>query len=283
MTDFGGIPEEYRRRDKSPIVILPVPYDGTSTWIKGADKGPEAMLEASANMELYDIDTDTEIYKKGIYTAPPVTESSSPESMSAAVKRSTSGYLSEGKFIVTVGGEHSISIGAIQAHAEKFSDLTVLQIDAHTDLRDEYEGSRYNHACVMARVRELCPFVQVGIRSMDVEEKEFMVRENVFFAKDIVGSNHPWMDYVVDKLSKNVYITLDLDGLDPSVMPSTGTPEPGGLLYYDVIRLIKKVIVQKNLVGMDVVELCPNPENKAPDFLTAKLIYETLSYRFKEY
>lgn len=283
MIDFGGISEEFRRADNSRIVILPVPYDGTSTWVKGSDKGPEALLNASANMELYDIETDSEVFQQGIYTAPPVLESYSPEQMTEAVRNEAAGYIARGKFVVTLGGEHSVSIGTIQAHAAVYKDLTVLQIDAHTDLREEYEGSRFNHACVMARVRELCPFVQVGIRSMDVSEKEYLIPENVFYAKDIVGSQRPWMDYVIDKLTRDVYITLDLDGLDPSVMPSTGTPEPGGLSYYEVIRLIKKVIVQKNLVGMDVVELCPNPHNKAPDFLASKLIYEVLSSRFKKY
>ena len=282
LTCFGGIGEEFRNYDRSPVVILPVPYDETSTWVKGADQGPAAILEASANMELYDIDTDSEIYKKGIFTAPAVGEKNSPDDMVKSVHQAVSGYLDDGKFVVTLGGEHSVTIGAVQAHVEKVPGLCVLQIDAHTDLRQEYEGSPFNHACVMARVREWCPFVQVGIRSMDVEEKNYMTRDRVFFARDIVGAGNEWMDDVLEKLDFNVYLTIDLDGLDPSVLPSTGTPEPGGLNYYDVLNLVRKVIVKKNLVGFDVVELCPNENERSSDFLAAKLVYQILSYRFND-
>ena len=278
--NFGGIPPTYSAYDSSPIVILPVPFDATSTWIKGADMGPDAILEASANMELYDIETDSEVYLKGIHTAEPVLEKSSPEALAVKVYASVSEFLDDGKFIVTLGGEHSVTIGAVQAYAEKIHGLCVLQIDAHTDLRQEYEGSRFNHACVMARVREWCPVVQVGIRSMDVVEKPFINRDRIFFAKDIVGGNQRWIDDVVEKLDYHVYVTIDLDGFDPSIMPATGTPEPGGLGYYDVINLMRKLIVKKKLVGFDVVELCPIENNKASDFLASKLIYQILSYQF---
>jgi agmatinase len=231
-------------------------------------------------MELYDIETDSELYLKGIYTAPPVLESSSPEKMTEAAYKATKKYLAMEKFIVSIGGEHSVSIGPAWAHLEKFEDVTVLQIDAHTDLRPEYDGSKFNHACVMSRIKERCPIVQVGIRSMDIIERPFIDIDRIFYAKDIAGSTHPWMDSVIEKLSRNVYLTIDLDGFDPSILPSTGTPEPGGLLYYDVINLVKKVIFQKNLVGMDVVELAPIPGNRASQFLATKLIYQILSHRF---
>lgn len=279
--NFGGIPPIYSSYDSSPIVILPVPFDATSTWVKGADKGPEAILEASANMELYDIDTDSEVYLKGIYTAEPTVEKSSPEIMAGEVKGKVKKFLDDGKFIVTLGGEHSVTIGVIQAFAEKIPGLSVLQIDAHTDLRPEYEGSRFNHACVMARARELCPIVQVGIRSMDIIEKPFISKDRIFYARDIVGAHWGWMDKVIEKLDNHVYLTIDLDGFDPSVLPATGTPEPGGLTYYDVLTLVKKLIDNKKLVGFDVVELCPNENNKASDFLATKLIYQILSYQFR--
>jgi agmatinase len=189
-------------------------------------------------------------------------------------------FLDDGKFVVTLGGEHSVTIGAVQAFAEQIPGLSVLQIDAHTDMRQEYEGSRFNHACVMARVREICPFVQVGIRSMDVKEKPYLLKDRIFFAKDIVGGNSSWIDEVIEKLNYHVYVTIDLDGFDPSIMPATGTPEPGGLSYFDVINLMRKLIVEKKLLGFDVVELCPQENIKASDFLASKLIYQLLSFQF---
>jgi agmatinase len=282
MTNYGGIPEPYCNLDFAKIVVLPIPYDGTSTWGKGADRGPEALLEASANMELYDIETNSEVYLQGIYTAPPVVESSSPEKMTEVAYEATKKYLSMDKFMVSIGGEHSVSIGPAWAHIEKFEDVSVLQIDAHTDLRPEYDGTRFNHACVMARIRERCPIVQVGIRSMDTVELPFVDNDRVFYAKDIVGRSHEWMEDVLGKLTRNVYLTVDLDGFDPSILPATGTPEPGGLSYYDVINLVKKVVAQKNLVGMDVVELAPISGNRASQFLATKLIYQILSHKFNK-
>lgn len=262
------------------MVVLPVPYDETSTWGKGADKGPDAIIEASANMELYDIETDSEVYKTGIFTAPAVTEKSSPENMVNAVHRETANYLKQGKFVVGLGGEHSVTTGFVRAHAEVYKNMSVLQLDAHTDLRPEYEGSPYNHACVMSRVAELCPIVQVGIRSMDTVEKPFLVKNKLFLAEDIHSRNN-WYQEVVDQLTENVFITVDLDVFDPSIMPSTGTPEPGGMLWYETIKLLKLVSQQRNIIGFDVVELAPTEYDKAPDFLAAKLVYKLLSYRFE--
>jgi agmatinase len=279
--NFGGIAPEYTVYEEAPIVVLPIPFDATSTWIKGADLGPDAILDASANMELYDIETDTEVYLKGIHTAEPVLEESSPENLAKKVKSTVSRFLGDGKFVVSLGGEHSVTIGIVQAYAEKYPGLSVLQIDAHTDLRQEYLGSEFNHACVMARVRELCPIVQVGIRSMDVVEKPYVDKDRVFFAKDIAGRDQEWIDKVIGKLTDTVYVTIDLDGFDPSILPATGTPEPGGLSYYEVLNLVRKLIERKKVVGFDVVELCPIENNKASDFLATKLIYQMLSYQFK--
>jgi len=278
--NFGYLANEYSNLENADIVILPVEYDGTSTWGKGADKGPAAIIEASANMELYDIETDSEVYKNGIFTDHPIAGDITTREMIEAVNGIVKYHLEENKFVVVIGGEHSVSIGSIQAHAKHYKDLSILQLDAHTDLRDQYDGSKNNHACVMARAKELCPIVQVGIRSMDSSEKDSMDKSKVFFAKDIYN-NTDWIKKVVSKLSDNVYITIDLDVFDPSIMPSTGTPEPGGLLWYDVLALLKAVSDKKNVVGFDVVELCPNVINKAPDFIAAKLIYKLLSYNFE--
>jgi len=279
VINFGYLPEEYSDPENAGIIIIPVAYDGTSTWIKGADKGPTAIIEASANMELYDIETDSQVYRKGIYTEDTITREITTTEMINAVNGTIRYYLEKNKFTIVIGGEHSVSIGSIKAHAEHYANLTVLQLDAHADLREEYNGSIYNHACVTARIKESCPVVQVGIRSMDSTEKESMDKNRTFFAEDIYN-NTDWIKKVISKLSDNVYITIDLDVFDPSIMPSTGTPEPGGLLWYDVLELLKAVSNKKNVVGFDVVELCPDDRNKAPDFMAAKLIYKLLSYKF---
>lgn len=281
MTNYGGLPGEFSGEHNAAIVILPVPYDETSTWQKGSDKGPDAILEASANMELYDIETETEVYLKGIYTSDPVTEKTSPEKMVEAVFFRVRDFLDKGKFPVVIGGEHSVSIGSIKAFAGHYRDISVLQLDAHSDLRNEYEGSENNHACVMARARDVASIVQVGIRATDSAELSYMDKERVFFAHQI-QENDAWMDRAVELLSANVYITIDLDVFDPSIMPSTGTPEPGGMGWYQSLRFLEKVVAKKNLVGFDVVELCPATSNKAPDFMTAKLIYRILSMHFSK-
>ncbi len=279
--NFGGLPREHSSSENARVVMIPVPYDETSTWLKGADRGPAALIEASANMELYDIETDGEIYKIGIFTDSPVEEKSSPEKMVEAVRKRVEEYIKKDNFTVVLGGEHSVSIGAIKAHAENYKEVSVLQLDAHTDLRKEYHGTINNHACVMARARELCPIVQVGIRSTTGPAEEVLDRSSIFFAEDIYD-NRAWIKKVISKLTRDVYITIDLDVFDPSIMSSTGTPEPGGLLWYDVLALLKEVCSRKNIVGFDVVELCPNEHNRAPDFLAAKLIYKLLSYRFAD-
>ncbi|MBN1788567.1 MAG: agmatinase [Sedimentisphaerales bacterium] len=279
--NFCGLPEEYCDYEKAVVVILPAPFDATSTWIKGADKGPEAIIEASCNMETYDIETDSEVYKQGIFTDEPIREKKSPEKMTVEIKDRACEHIKNEKYLVTIGGEHSISAGVIEAHVQSFDNLSVLQFDAHADLRDEYHNSKYNHACVMARAKELLPIVQVGIRSADICERDSIVnKDNVFCAQDIYN-NKDWFEKCLGKLTKNVYLTIDLDVFDPSIMPSTGTPEPGGLLWYPTLEFLKRLMKEKNVVGLDVVELCPNPANKGSDFLAAKLIYKLLSYRFE--
>lgn len=277
--NYGGLESEFTAYANAEIVVLPVPYDGTSTWIKGADKGPDAILEASANMELYDIETDSEVYTKGIATLEPVTEASSPEAMSAEVESRVDAILKDKKFPVMLGGEHSVSIGAFKAFAKHYSNFSILQLDAHSDMRSEYEESTHNHACVMARGKEVATVAQVGIRSSCIEEKENIDPDRIFYAHELKESE-TWMYDVSQQLNDNVYITIDLDVFDPSIMPSTGTPEPDGLGYREVLNFLKLINERHNIIGLDVVELCPNDTNKAPDFLAAKLIYQILSMKF---
>ena len=279
MKQYGDLPKKYTDFENARVVIVPVPYDGTSTWLKGADKGPQALLEASANMEVYDVETDSEVHKVGIHTMPSVSEDASPDQMVDAVHERVKELLKKKKFPIVIGGEHSVSIGAFKAFAGYYKDLTILQFDAHADLRQEYENSAYNHACVMARARELAPIVQVGIRSMSVEERDDIQPDHVFYASQI-HEHKTWMYEMLNKLTRNVYITIDLDVLDPSIMPATGTPEPGGLLWYQLLDILKIVSEQVNIVGFDVVELRPLKENKAPEFLASKLIYTLLTYKF---
>ncbi|MAY21622.1 MAG: agmatinase [Flavobacteriaceae bacterium] len=277
---YAGIPQKYAALETSKIVLIPVPYDGTSTWQKGADKGPEAFLNASENMELYDIETQTEVYKQGVYLADAITEKSSPEAVVKEVHKTVKDYILRNKFVTIFGGEHSISIGTIRAFNECFDDLTVLHIDAHADLRKEYEGSKCNHACAVYEASQNTNLIQVGIRSMDVAETTVMDEEKTWFAHDMANDEY-WMDSVIEALGENVFITFDLDAFDPSIMPSTGTPEPGGLLWYETLDFLKQVFAERNVVGFDIVELCPRPEEKSSDFLAAKLYYKMLSYKFE--
>ena len=278
---YAGIPGEFSKIETSKVILIPVPYDGTSTWQKGADKGPEAFLEASENMELYDIETDSEVYKNGIYLADEIKEFSSPEKMVSTVHDITKSYIRKNKFVTLIGGEHSISIGSIRAFNECFQSLTVLQIDAHADLRKEYNGSSCNHACAMYEASQNTNLIQIGIRSMDIIETTVMDKDKVFFAHDLATDDY-WMENAIDLMTENVFITIDLDAFDPSLMPSTGTPEPGGLLWYETLDFLNKVFKEKNIVGFDIVELCPNKYDRSSDFLAAKLYYKMLSYKFKD-
>jgi len=275
---YAGIPEEYSKLETSKVVLITVPYDGTSTWGKGADKGPELFLNASKNMELYDIETSTEPYLNGVHLAGEVLENSSPEAMTEAVYLKTKDILKyKNKLFTLFGGEHSVSIGAIRAVGEKYDNLTVLQLDAHTDLRPEYQGSACNHACAVFEARKKHNLVQVGIRSMDVEEMQYVPKDQCFWAHEI-NSNPNWIDNVLEKLSGNVYITIDLDVFDPSIAPSTGTPEPGGLSWYPTLKFLKKVFEKCNVVAFDIVELMDSPMVKPTAFLAAKLYYKMLAY-----
>ncbi|MDA0940415.1 MAG: agmatinase [Bacteroidetes bacterium] len=279
---YSDLPEAKVNFEDARVAILPVPYDGTSTWGKGADRGPEALLDATDNMEVYDIETGTEVHREGIWVAPAITEASSPEAMTAAVRDAVSQVLTEGKMPFILGGEHSVSIGAIQACHAVYPDLAVLHIDAHADLRESFHGSECNHACAVHWASRNCTLVQVGIRSMDASEREFIQPGCLFTGDDCHHrSDEDWMAEALAALGKRgvpLYVTVDLDAFDPAFVPHTGTPEPGGLDWHQVTGLIRLASQHGTVVGMDVVELAANEHSAPSDFLAAKLVYKMLTY-----
>lgn len=278
--NFCGLDPQYANYDSSKIVILPAPFERTTSWIKGTSNGPDAIIDASKNMELYDIDSDSEVYKHGIFTSAPI-QAESELTLIEMLKKEVKRLHSDGKFIVTLGGEHTVTIGPVLAFSEIYEDLSVIIFDAHSDMRDQYDDNKYSHACVSKRICELgISPIQIGIRSMDISEKKNICSDNIFFAKDIVNADDGWISGMLERLNKNIYISIDLDAFDPSVIPSVGTPEPGGLGWYEMIKILKAIARVRNIVSFDVVELCPN-ELKYSDFTAAKLIYTLLSMIFK--
>lgn len=282
--NFAELEDEISSYENSKVVILPVPYEKTTTYVKGTAKGPQAIIDASRNMEIYDEELNKDISKVGICTLNELKIDEKPELMVNIVCNNIKKLIDDNKFPVIVGGEHSITPGCVKAFAENYNNFSVLQLDAHADLRDQYEGTKYSHACPMRRVLEINKnLVQVGIRSLSPEEAYFVKKKNmeIFWAKDIFDNN-AWMDKAISGLAKNVYITFDLDVFDPSILPSTGTPEPGGLYYYQVLKFLRKVFEQKNIVGFDVVELRPNENDVGSDFTAAKVIYKMIGYKFNK-
>lgn len=280
MRTFAGIEKQYAAFESADILLQPITYDKTSTWVKGADKGFDAFLDAAENMELYDIETNLEVFRNGIHVLPQLKDKSTPQKMYKSIKKNTQNYLRSEKFLTSFGGDHSISIGIIEAFRQKYKDLTVLQLDAHADLREMYLGTKYNHACAMHVASKSTNLIQVGIRSMDKSEKQFMDQEKCFYAHEI-HSGYDWVKEAINKLTEDVYISIDLDVFDPSIMPSTGTPEPGGLLWYPTLAFLRRVFAERNVVGFDIVEFAPIKKLHAPDFLVAKLYYKLLSYKFE--
>jgi agmatinase len=265
----------------SKVIILPVPYEQTTCYGKGTVRGPEAIIAASRMVELFDDELGMETYKAGMHTLQPaVLGVDSPEKMDSDLYKQASALVRKRRLLVSLGGEHSISYALVMAHAKSFKNLSVLQVDAHADLWPRYQGSPYSHASVMYRVTRKFPAVQVGIRSISLTETKLIIREklNVLNARDIDLQDDSWMDKAIEGLTENVYLTIDLDGLDPSIMPSVGTPEPDGLSYRQVVKLLQKLALSKKIVGIDVVELCPNPSVPGPDFISAKLIYKIIGY-----
>ncbi len=283
--NFGGIDDPALSEfDSSRVLIWPVSYEGTVSYGTGTGGGAMAIVNASRNMELYEEETDTEVYRLGLHTLEEFRPKETPEAMMEGLYDRTKELLATNKFLCMLGGEHSVSAPVIKAHAEKYHDLSVLQIDAHADLRDTYDGTPHSHASIMARVvKDLrIPSVQVGIRSISAEEVRLLdegLPTKIFWARDIVG-RIDWIDQAVDSLTDNVYLTIDIDGLDPSLVPTTGTPEPGGLGWYETLALIRRLAEKKKVVGMDLVEYSYVESYNSPAFLCAKLVYKSLSYIF---
>ncbi|RMD49413.1 MAG: agmatinase [Ignavibacteria bacterium] len=286
-SNFLGIEKEYSSYDNSEIVIVQAPLEKTVSYGKGTALGPKEILKASHYVEFYDEEFDRELcFEKGIAVLPELNfENITSAKALKKIENAVAKALKDGKFVVTLGGEHSISSAPVKAYSEVFPDLTILQFDAHSDLRDEYEGSKYSHASVMARIAEFNQnIVQVGIRAQCKEEAAFIKKNKIktFYMRDIASGKHGinWMKKIVDSLGKNVYITFDVDGFDPSLLPATGTPEPGGLFWDETMNLLKKISAKKNIVGFDVVELAPSKNHTASNFITAKLVYKLMNYAF---
>ena len=280
--NYAGLEEEHASLEKARVVILPVPYDRTASYMKGTAGGPEAIIEASRFMELYDEEIDRDPYTIGIHTAPPVSGNDDPpEVMTRKVEAATARYLEMGKMVVVAGGEHGVAVGAIQAYHRKHPRLSVIQFDAHGDLRAKYEGSEFSHACAMHHFAGRLPTLQVGIRSISREERDLIRAKElmVVAARDFVARPERALE-LVDRLTDEIYLTIDVDYFDPAIMPATGTPEPGGPGWYDTLAFIRGVCRKKTVVGFDVNELRPLGDDVAPNFLAAKLIYKIIAYRF---
>jgi agmatinase len=279
---FGGALPHVRNFDDSKVVILPVPVDRTTSYVSGTRNGPREILLASSHMELWDEELGADVHGVGIFTLP---EMELPfgelAPVMAEIQRVATEILSRNKFLVTLGGEHSITAPLVAAAAAQYPGLSVLQIDAHADLRESYMGTVHNHACAMRRTLEYARVTQVGIRSLSTEEAAAIPTLNTTIFYDVTMRRDPnWIEQVVETLGESVYISIDVDGMDPAIMPATGTPEPGGLSWYEMLSLLRAVIGRRKVVACDVVELSPIPGLLAPNFLCAKLVYKMLGYRF---
>ena len=279
---FGGALPVRPSFDEAAVVILPCPVDRTTSYVGGTRNGPHEILQASSHMELWDDEMKTDVHAVGIYTLP---EMELPFGEMAPlmdeIERVAYEIVGRDKFLVTIGGEHSITPPLVSATARKYPGLSVLQIDAHADMRDSYMGTIHNHACAMRRSLQYASVTQVGIRSLSTEEAEVLPKLNsrVFYDADM-RKDPKWIDAVVESLADDVYLTIDVDGMDPAIMPATGTPEPGGLSWPEITRLLRATAERRRIVGADIVELSPIPGMIAPNFLCAKLIYKLLTYRF---
>jgi agmatinase len=276
---FAGLSPQAAAFAKAKVVVLPVPYDGTTEFKSGAREGPQAIIDASPYLELYDAELDREISEVGIHTLPEVQpHMGSPELMVERVYGIAKSLLDKNKLIAMLGGEHLLTLGMVKACKEKYRKLSVLQLDAHADLRDQYQGTKYSNACVMRRVWELCPVVQVGVRSFSLEERQFMQQQKIerFYAE--AATSPDFVSRVVSKLTPQVYVSIDLDVFDPSIMPAVGTPEPGGMSWQQVLELLRAVGAEKKIVGFDLTELCPREGPTSCAYLAAKLAYKMMGY-----
>lgn len=284
--NFGGLSEEYTNFKRAKVVVLPVPYERTTSYKKGTSSGPRSIIDASTYMETFDDELNQETYRIGIHTMEELNMSDlPPEEINKKIGETVKEIVKAGKFPIVLGGEHSISVGLVAALKEFYEDISVLYLDAHYDLRNEYDDTKFSHACAARRISEIAPVVEVGVRSMSKEEKDFLndlpkgAKVDIISVYDILD-DAMWNDKVNRLLSKNVYISIDLDVFDPALMPAVGTPEPGGIGWYEFLELMHDVIMDKNIVGMDVVELCPIKDQPASDFFAAKMIYRLLGYMY---
>lgn len=278
--NFGDLEEKWTGYESARFVVLPVPYDLTASYMPGSRRGPAAIIDASSHMELYDEELEMETYRKGIHTTPFLEiHVGDPQNVIDAVRSSVARVLSDGKIPVILGGEHTVTLGAVLAMRDWWEDVSVLYLDAHADMRDTYQGSRFSHACVARRISEVCPLVQIGVRSLSFEEKRYIEEKGLpcFTAREVLCGSL-MLDEVVGKLGDTVYITVDVDVLDPGVMPATGTPEPGGISWLHLLDIVRHVCSICRVVGFDMVELCPLPGMVAPDFLVAKTTYRIMGY-----
>ncbi len=283
--NFLGLPEaDVPALERAAVVIFPVPYEATVSYMGGTRFGPRRILEASRAIELYDHELDAEPYRVGVYTLPELLlTGAGPEAALGELRTAFDALLADDRFVIMLGGEHSISAPPIEAHAARLSGdgrrLSVLQLDAHSDLRAEYEGTPFSHACVMYRVHQAVDLVPVGIRAITAEERRLIRERNIptIFAHEL-DADGKWIERALAALGPDVYLTIDIDFFDPSLVPATGTPEPGGGSWYPTLRLLERVFAERRVVGADVVELAPIPGVVAPDFLTAKLIYKLVAY-----
>ncbi len=274
--NFAAIPKQYTSYENARVVVLPVPLESTATYRPGTRGAPEAIIMASSHMELYDEELGVSVCTIGIHTAPELALESDPEKATGIIKETVKKYLDDEKLVSVLGGEHTVTVGALQAVHERYPDVSVLCLDAHADLRDSYSGTPFSHACVTRRVAEMCPVVQVGIRSLSEEEVPFTNEGNVttLFARDLRANTD--VQSIVEKLSPNVYVTIDMDVLDPSVVPGVGTPEPGGLDWFQVNAILRATCQQRRVCGFDLVELCPIPGSIVSEYTSARLIYRTI-------
>lgn len=278
---FLGLGEEHTALDRAQVALLPVPYEASTSYMEGTRRGPEAILAASRHVELYDHELDGEPYRVGVHTYPPAQlTAAGPEAALAELRRRYAEVCERGHFVIALGGEHSITQAPVLYWADRLGDdLSILQFDAHADLRDSFHGTRWSHACVMRRVVDRVRPVGVGIRAIDAEERVLIdqLGLTMVFAEEL--GSEDWLDRAIEGLaSDNVYISFDVDFFDPAYVPATGTPEPGGGTWAQAMALLRRVFVEKNVVAADVVELAPIPGMVAPDFLVAKLVYKMIGY-----
>lgn len=281
--NFLGLPPHEAAFDAADVIVQPVPYEATVSYGTGTGAGPRAVLAASRYVELYDHELDSEPYRIGVHTLPALElPKASPEAALRELRRAYDRLADTGKFLIVLGGEHALSGPLIEAWADRLGDgrLSVLQLDAHADLREEWEGTSLSHACVMHRVHRRVNLVPVGIRAIDAEERALMRRAKIptIFAQELDADGR-WIDRAMEALGPEVYVTIDVDYFDPSLVPSTGTPEPGGGAWYPTLALLRRAFTERHVVAADVVEHAPIPGLRAPDFLVAKLLYKLVGFR----